>query len=1092
MLREVQAAAATVLVVDDNAANRQLVVTLLKYQGHRLFEANDGREALEMARTIRPQLVISDIVMPSMDGFEFVRQLRADRELAGTDVIFYTAHFHEREAQKLAEACQVARVIIKPCEPADILNAVEQVLRGTPAPGSPGVPEEFDREHLQLITNKLAEKAEELHSAYSRLRALTDLNLQLASERDPQVLLKNVCYGARKLLGARHAVLAVHEKRDANALFFTSSGIENPDDLSAPLLSKSDPGPLGQVYAQRSAWRTRLAGNEPVPRVFPADYPRGSAYLAVPVSSLSHTYGWLCLQDKIGAAEFDAEDERVLGILGAQVGRIYENGSLYQEVQMHAAQLQVEMDERERSAVGLRRSEERFRQLAENIQDVFFITSADFSELIYVSPAYQRIWGRTPDPQRPFDWINGVHPDDRDRVVGQLEENAVQLSNAELEYRIVRPDASIRSILTRYYPLRDEHGHPYRIVGVSTDITERKLAEARIQHLNRVYAVLSGINALIVRARTKGELFAEACRLAVDQGDFQLAWIGCPAAGSERIAPVAWAGDDFMVTQLLRDDAENPNEGVTLLSAAARLNRPQVCNDLDTGNEKIPYRKEMMARGYRSIVVLPLTIQDRAMGCLVLGTEECGAFDAAEMRLLVELAGDISFALDHIEKAEKLDYLAYYDSLTGLANRTLFLERVSQRISLAGEGEGQFAVVVADPERFDTINDTFGRSQGDALLKEMADRLSRGSAGANAAARLGSDQFATVIPYTGDASIAARLFDEQRHAWVGSPFRIDGSEINLSLRAGIALYPQDGGDAETLLRNANAARMRAKSTGDRVVFFTQQISERIAERLSMETRLRRALENEEFVLHYQPKVDLETRKLEGVEALIRWQSPELGLVPPDKFITLMEETGMIVDVGAWVLRRASLDHAVWLERGLRAPRIAVNVSTVQLRRADFVNVVRDAIAPGMMETLDFDGRRTGIDIEVTESLLVEGAEANIEKLRAIRDLGIGIAIDDFGTGYSSLSYLTRLPVESLKIDRSFTMAMLDDPGVMTLVSTMITLAHSLKLNVIAEGVESEEQAKILRLLRCDQMQGYLISKPLPFEAVTQLFDRRKG
>jgi EAL domain-containing protein (putative c-di-GMP-specific phosphodiesterase class I) len=254
----------------------------------------------------------------------------------------------------------------------------------------------------------------------------------------------------------------------------------------------------------------------------------------------------------------------------------------------------------------------------------------------------------------------------------------------------------------------------------------------------------------------------------------------------------------------------------------------------------------------------------------------------------------------------------------------------------------------------------------------------------------------------------------------------------------------------------------------------------------METRLRHALENGEFVLHYQPKVDLETRKLEGLEALIRWQSPELGLVPPAKFIPLMEETGMIVEVGAWVLQQACSNRCLWLEQGLPAPRIAVNVSSVQLRQPDFLNVVRGALKRATRNAMIFGAAEAGMDIEVTETLFVEHVESNMEKLRAIRELGVGVAIDDFGTGYSSLGYLAKMPVDSLKIDRSFTAAMLDDPGVMTLVSTIITLAHALKLAVIAEGVETEEQAKILRLVRCDQMQGYLISKPLPFLEMTTL------
>src|SRR6202163_2755595 len=256
------------------------------------------------------------------------------------------------------------------------------------------------------------------------------------------------------------------------------------------------------------------------------------------------------------------------------------------------------------------------------------------------------------------------------------------------------------------------------------------------------------------------------------------------------------------------------------------------------------------------------------------------------------------------------------------------------------------------------------------------------------------------------------------------------------------------------------------------------MSERVAGDLALENKLRHALENNEFVLHYQPKVAVETRRIVGVEALMRWQSPDLGLVPPIRFIPILEETGMILDVGAWALRRAVLDHQQWLEQGLVAPRVAVNVSAIQMRHRDFVEIVRDAVRLGAGPSV--------IDIEITESLIMEDVAGTIEKLKILRDLGMRIAIDDFGTGYSSLGYLAKLPVHSLKIDRSFINAMADDADTMTLVSTIISLAHSLRLIVVAEGVETEDQAKVLRLLRCDEMQGYLVSRPIPVKELSAL------
>jgi EAL domain-containing protein (putative c-di-GMP-specific phosphodiesterase class I) len=286
-----------------------------------------------------------------------------------------------------------------------------------------------------------------------------------------------------------------------------------------------------------------------------------------------------------------------------------------------------------------------------------------------------------------------------------------------------------------------------------------------------------------------------------------------------------------------------------------------------------------------------------------------------------------------------------------------------------------------------------------------------------------------------------------------------------------------------LFSNAEAALLKSRETGERHQFHSREMTARVAGQLALENKLRRGLENDEFVLHYQPKVDLATRRIIGAEALIRWQSPELGLVPPMKFIPLMEETGMILEAGAWALRRAAADHRRWVEQRLQAPRVAVNVSAIQLRQRGFVGAVEQAILEGMAPT--------GIDLEITESLVMEDVEGNIEKLKAVRGLGVRIAIDDFGTGYSSLGYLAKLPVQSLKIDRSFIIVMLKDRDTMTLVSTIISLAHSLRLKVVAEGVDKEEQARTLQLLRCDEMQGYLFSRPIPFDEMTALLTQEE-
>jgi PAS domain S-box-containing protein/diguanylate cyclase (GGDEF)-like protein len=623
-------------------------------------------------------------------------------------------------------------------------------------------------------------------------------------------------------------------------------------------------------------------------------------------------------------------------------------------------------------------------------------------------------------------------------------------------------------------------GEEPRFICLSRDITQRKQAEIRVVRLNRVHALLSGINALIVRVATRDELFKQACRIAVEAGGFRLAWIGVVnrQAGRIDLAAVQGADERYLQTMPLGlDDA-----GLGLAGLTVRERRAQVVDDMAT-DPRILLKEESLQRGFHSLVTLPLMVSDKVMGVLALYAQEVGFFDAEEMKLLDELAGDISFALDHLEKAGRLDYLAFYDALTGMANRSLFSEHLTQILHAAGQAGEKAALVLVDIDRLRTVNESLGRNRGDALLKQVAERLGR-VAGGTETGRIGADQFALVLPRVKGRSEAGRMGQALVHRCFAEPFVLGDTALRVTASTGTALYPSDGGDAETLLKHAEAALRKGKESGERYAFYTPDLTERIAATLTLENRLRQALENGELVLHYQPKVELDTRRITGVEGLIRWQSPELGLVPPAKFIPLMEETGMILEAGAWALSRAATDHLHWLQAGLQAPRVAVNVSAVQLRKRDFVRTLEAAIGRGAAPP--------GIDLEITESLAMEDIEGNILKLQELRALGIEIAIDDFGTGYSSLGYLAKLPVQSLKIDRSFIITMLKDPDNMTLVQTMISLAHSLRLKVIAEGVDAEEQAKVLRLLRCDEMQGHLISTPVSFDQMTALLARRPG
>jgi diguanylate cyclase (GGDEF)-like protein len=507
--------------------------------------------------------------------------------------------------------------------------------------------------------------------------------------------------------------------------------------------------------------------------------------------------------------------------------------------------------------------------------------------------------------------------------------------------------------------------------------------------------------------------------------------------------------------------------------------RAAVYNDL-TQTGDFPFAGQALQAGALSLAKLPLVVSGKAVGILALYANEAGVFDDEEMKLLNELVGDVSFGLEFIAKEEEVNYLAYYDVLTKLPNRTLLHDRLGQYLNAAQRGRRMAAVMLIDLERFHVINDTLGRSAADDVLREIASRLQLQIRTEDTVARVGADCFAIALSDAGSTAEVAHAVHERVFAFLKQPpVRIGDQDLRPSAKFGVAIFPSDGSTAEALYTNAEAALKNAKASGERFLFYAPEMNARVAESLILENKLRSALDRGQFVLHYQPKVSLRGRKVVGLEALIRWNDPELGLVPPARFIPLMEETGLILDAGRWALSQVARDCRLWLANGAKPPRVAVNVSPLQLRQKNFVDIVIEAAEMT---------RNAGsmLDLEITESVIMENVEAIIEKLQTIRKLGVQIAVDDFGTGYSSLAYVARLPIHDLKIDRSFVVGMTGSPDSLAIVKSVISLAHSLRLNVVAEGVETEEQAALLLKLGCDEMQGYLFSPPVPPDKVPGL------
>jgi diguanylate cyclase (GGDEF)-like protein/PAS domain S-box-containing protein len=710
--------------------------------------------------------------------------------------------------------------------------------------------------------------------------------------------------------------------------------------------------------------------------------------------------------------------------------------------------------------------------------DAIYLVDRTSMKIVHVNDAACRMQGLT-----------------REQLIARGPAGALAMTRAELEQiydKIIatnrpadpiemlrpRPNGTHAWLEVRRHPV--QVGEQWMIVTLARDITQAKKAQNRIIHLNRVHAMLSGINTLIVRVRTRDELFGRACEIAAQEGGFPIVMIAMLNRSLMKIAPVASFGmADDMVHGLTARFASNdvqltgPAPGMTMAERAVSQKRPIVNNDIKSDPSAI-YAARHLAAGIHAIAMLPLIVNDEAVGVLGLYAREVDFFHEDELKLLLELTNDIAFALDHLGKQEQLDYLAYYDVLTGLANRTLFLERVAQYMRSATAGGHRMALHLIDVERFKNINDGLGQSAGDSLLRQIAQWIARNAGDANLVARVGADHFAVLRPVVEEGESVADVVETRLSEFSHHTFCLNDAVFRVSAKAGVAVFPSDGTDADTLFKHAEAALKKAKLTGERFLFYTNSMSSHVTAKVTLESQLRQALENEEFVLHYQPKVCLKSGKITGAEALIRWNDPRVGLVAPGHFIPLLEETGLIQDVGSWALRKVISDYQRWRVAGFQAVRIAVNVSPLQLRNRDFVAEVEEAIAVN-------GSAADGLELEITENVLMEDVKRSIASLQAVRDMGVSIAIDDFGTGFSSLAYLAKLPVDTLKIDRSFVVEMTTGAQGLALVSTIVNLAHALKLNVVAEGVETEEQSRLLGLLGCDEMQGFLISKAVPSE-----------
>jgi PAS domain S-box-containing protein/diguanylate cyclase (GGDEF)-like protein len=719
------------------------------------------------------------------------------------------------------------------------------------------------------------------------------------------------------------------------------------------------------------------------------------------------------------------------------------------------------------------------RALEEQLRDIV-VTSQDWiwehdrdGKFTFCSDSIRSVLGYAPEEVLGTNASQYVHPEDLaalDFAMHTLGPNQRTATNLQARWR--HRNGTYRWLERNMLVLLSD-GQVTGFRGSERDFTERRRQEKHISRLTRVLKMLSGVNSAMVRIRQRREILIEACRLATSVGGYASAMVALIEPGTRSARPTAWSGsvDSQTAQQLTFSIAENARDDSSVIGRVLRSGAPLVCNDLQTLDMPLAARAELMDSGFRSVVAYPLLVDRTPVGALMLASYDTGAVGDEESRMLRELVANLSFALQYLHKEDEVRFLSYYDPLTSLAKRGLFCERLVRMLEPRIGRRGTPAVAVLDIEQLSTINDSFGRHAGDLLLQQVADRLKRHLDSTELLAHFGAGTFGLIMEAAGDEDEAVHWMQEQVAEMFRAPFNVDGRGIPVDVKCGFARYPDNGNDANALVQNAEAALRSAKSTGEKYLPHRLELSSAVVSRMTMEHRLRGAVERQEFELHYQPKVDVRTRQIRGLEALVRWRDPEAGLVMPGAFLPLMESSGLIVPLGDWILRQAASDLRRWQGGSLAAGRVAVNISPVQLRRRAFADHLLDLVGEWRSENI-------GIDIEITEGVLIDDVSSAVSQLRLLRRSGVRVAIDDFGTGYSSLSRLSELPVDMLKIDRSFTSVLTSSSTGRTVAQTVVALGKAFNMTTVAEGVETPEQFEMLAHLGCDQSQGYLHGRPM--------------
>jgi diguanylate cyclase (GGDEF)-like protein/PAS domain S-box-containing protein len=909
---------------------------------------------------------------------------------------------------------------------------------------------------VDVSARKKAEDA--LGRSNRNLLMLTDCNRELIRASDETALFGSICRVIVEVGGYPLAWVGFAENDAAKSVSVVASAGVDAANLAQGRLSWDDSlagsGPTGRAIRDASPSVCAVLDDDPAIALW-RSHARARGYvasIALPLILDSGIFGALNIYTD-RSAEFEPGQVKLLTELADTL--TYGIAALRARAESERAQGKLQL----------------LWHLFDKTRDLIYIAEAQTGRLVDVNDTAAQRLGYTRGellqlsaadvssggPDQP--WPERVH--------------AAQSSKSVLREGIYRCKDR------QYFPVEFstsyvEYGHRGFLIALARDITERRQLEEQTAHYTRVVRMQSSINAAVLRIRDRDDLLREACRVATEIGGYEYATLWIVDWDGRIARPLFSSGsavDGPENQPLPLGDGDEPE--ASFIDRALRTAEITVCNDLAHTGSSITH-EALAGLGYRALVVIPLVLGSWRRGALMLASRTLNLVRDEEIMLLQDIRATLALALEHEESAGVAEYLASFDSLAGLAKRALFYERLDALLRDRLEPLKVLTVAAFDIHGLANINDSFGRRVGDLLLRQVAERLKRNTESEERVGYLGGGTFVMAEP--GPSASAENISAMLGSAVFGKPFEIEGHSIRVNCPVGIARYPNDGESADTIVQKAEAALKRAKDSGEQYLTYRLQMHGEIAGRMQLEHKLRVAIDEQQFVLHYQPQLDIATGRIQSLEALIRWNDPERGLVPPAQFLPILESSGLIVPVGSWVLARAAQDCRRWRELGLGPVRVAVNVAALQIRQRAFVEEVLSAVD-------GLTGAGYGMDIEITESSLLQDIDTTSRKLQVLRAAGMRVALDDFGTGYSFLGLLATLPLDMLKIDRSFISGLPLDLASVALTTSIIGLAAAFGLVTVAEGVETSEQLDKLRELRCAQLQGYLYSRPVPIEQI---------